>query len=231
METREKLEFLLFHVVFAVVALLGMFLGKDIHFALLLLVLFYITSTIILLKLRTYDLWKEAFYFSVGLNLWMLFPDWFLAAVLGTIEFSEQSLRVGLVSLYMLGMWSIPFTLILFMFRVLEEDYAQPTAIFFAALSGLGVFVLSEQLLPMLSVWQAKNVMTLGNIALYVVPAEAALCFAVIYGFLFSRDERIHVTIVMQGSVMVFYTGALALSFFIIEILVRNRIIQIAISE
>ena len=61
-----KSQFLLFHVVFAVVALLGLFLGKDIHFALLLLVLFYITSTIILLKLRTHDLWKEAFILALG---------------------------------------------------------------------------------------------------------------------------------------------------------------------
>ena len=231
MENREKVEFFLFHTVFAIIALLGLFLGNNTHFSLLLLVIFYISSSIIFLKFRSHDLWKEAFYFSLGLNIWMLFPDWYLAAVLGTIEFPDESIRLGLVSLYMLGMWSIPFTLILFMFRILEEDYAQPTAIFFAALGGLVVFVLSEQLMPMMSVWKAKNVFAVGNIAVYVVPAEAALCCALIYGFLFSRGERLHVTLVMQFSVMVFYTGALSLSFFFIEILARNRIIQIAISD
>ena len=56
---------------------------------------------------------------------------------------------------------------------------------------------------------------------------ELILCFALIYGFLFSRDESLGVTFILQGAIMLVYTGALALSFFIIEIIIQNRIIRL----
>ena len=176
MEIKERLEFVFFHIAFLCLALLGVLLAKNQTFAILLLVLFYLISTVIFLRFRKYFLWQEIFYFSLGLNVLMILPDWFLAAVLGTIEFPEDSFRLGLVSLYMLGMWTIPFTMMLFL-RWLEEEYSQSKAIVLSTIFGLVIFASSEFILPLIPAWEPKNVFTIGSIAIYVLPrADTLLC-------------------------------------------------------
>lgn len=119
----EEFLLALYFIVFGIVSGLVLYLGQSsagIKLASLTL-LFHISFAGLCLVFRWYTpfrIWK----FLVPLSILMVFPDWFLSAVLQTLVFPEDGfLKIGTVSGYMAGLWAIPLFICVYTGIKLEE--------------------------------------------------------------------------------------------------------------
>lgn len=170
-----------------------------------------------------HQMWR----FVACLSVFMVVPDWVLADVLGTLVFPEDGAWKigGAVSVYMAGMWSIPLLWLLACFPPGAES-SGPSALELlgAAAVALLVFGASEQLTVPLRLWVATSKVrhTAGHVALYVLPAEAALGAATLHAYRttaaapgWSGTCR---RLLAAAAVAVLYTGALVISYLFIEV-------------
>jgi len=188
-----------------------------------------------------YRQWK----FATVLSILMITPDYFLVDILGTLDFPEDgSWKIGgAVSWYMAGMWTIPFVLILSLSTRLaalvvpqqrqqqqqqqnhdndddaKEEEPSTNELLCATALGTLIFGISEYSLSPLNIWHATDKLryTLGPLALYVLPAEAILGFFVLRTYRKFRHRSLIDQISACMVVMLIYTGALAVSFLVIE--------------
>jgi len=172
---------------------------------------------------RLHQMWR----FVAVLSVFMVLPDWFLADVLGTLVFPEDGAwRIGgTVSVYMAGLWSIPLLWLLACFPAPRAGSCEPSLLELlgAAVAALLVFGASEQLTVPLRLWLATNKVrhTAGHVALYVLPAEAALGAATLHAY---RTTAV-VTgwtgtarrVLAAAAVALLYAGALAVSYLAVE--------------
>ena len=164
--------------------------------------------------------------FVAVLSIFMVVPDWFLADVLGTLVFPEDGAwRIGgTVSVYMAGMWSIPLLWVLACFPP-GDGSSEPLLLELlgAGVVALLVFGASEQLTVPLQLWLATNKVkcTAGHVALYVLPAEAALGAATLHAYRTTQAEPDWSgtcrRVLAAASVAVLYTGGLAISYLFVE--------------
>ena len=172
-----------------------------------------------------YEIWR----FVSILSVLMVVPDWFLVDVLGSLIFPNDGAYMigGSVSIYMAGMWSIPLMWILACFPLNHGAKSELQPTFFelcgAASVALVVFAAAEQLTVPLGLWvkDDKVKFTAGHVALYVLPAEAALGAAALHAH---RNTALVPgwtgsirRLLAAAVVAVFYTGALAISYLLIE--------------
>lgn len=164
------------------------------------------------------QLW-EAWRFLACLSPLMVIPDWFLVVGLRTLQFPpDGAYRIGdAVSWYMAGMWSIPLLWVLTLCPGRKEPTMRELTL--AALLSLVLLGASEQLTVPLNLWvctpAVKNV--LGHVAVYVLPAEAALGPAVLVAHRMTCSRGLTTQFVAAVLVMLIYAGALAVSFLFLE--------------
>jgi hypothetical protein len=166
---------------------------------------------VVLARILRRDLWLAAAWFSIMVSVFQVLPDWFLVEGPGTLEFPAiGGPFIGdALPLAMAGLWAIP----LFAVIVLAGGSAVR-----GALWALAIFGATELAAPTLGIWQpSTGLASFFDAAVYVLPAEAALGAAVVYAFEQARHSGAGARIAASLAVSVFYTGALAVSWLLIE--------------
>lgn len=213
----ENQLFIYFHlaIIFVNVAVLAAPLPWVQGWKLLGLVVLYNVSLPLLAKYAKLDHWWSMWTFLLPLSVFQVLPDWFLSRVLDVLVFpADGSWRIGTVSAYMAGMWVVP------MFLVLYGAYHSPQKWQYAsaALLGLLIFGASEATsYTILGSWYAQKVWIIQHVAIYVLLPEALLGLAGFYAWQQVQHSSWGKKIVAALMVSLVYTGALAVSFLLIE--------------
>lgn len=155
--------------------------------------------------------WAAALGVLIPISVFQLFPDWFLAAGLGTLRFPDTGgIRVDdVIPLAMCGMWALPLFLVVLVAR---DSVAR------GAVAGLVLFLGTELAAPVAGLWEpAGDVTTVAGVALYVLPAEAVLGAATVLAVRATRDRPLVERVVAAAAVSTLYTGALAMCWFLID--------------
>lgn len=166
---------------------------------------------VVLARVLHRDLWLAAAIFAITVSVFQVLPDWVLVEGLGTLEFAAiGGPFIGdALPLAMAGLWAVP----LFAVIVLADGSAGR-----GALWALAIFGATELAAPTMGIWQPTAGLTsFFDAAVYVLPAEAALGAAVVYAFKQVRHSGVGARTAAALAVSVFYTGALAVSWLLIE--------------
>lgn len=150
--------------------------------------------------------------FLAVVSVFQVLPDWVLADVLGTLRFPDLGgPRVDdVIPLAMAAMWVAP------LFAAVALSGGRPGRA--AVLAGL-VFLGTELLAPTLGLWEPTgDTERLHGVAVYVVPAEAALGWATATAFNAVRRSTWPARIGAALAVSTFYLGALVLAHFVIDV-------------
>ncbi len=216
--TQEELDAVITHLLFSILCVIILWIPIEISQGLRIsfLVMTYIISIPLVGVYRNHP-WTQMWLFSVILSVFQFFPDLFLVAQLNIIVFPEDGfIRVlDSVSIYMFGLWTIPFFLILFLGIRVQSRFSKNYAIISVGVFSLLVFGLSEQFLNFL--WYAENVTKLGNIALYIIIPEIILGISAYWMYLRLRETNIFYKIFSIFQVMVLYLGNAAFFYYIFE--------------
>ncbi|WP_193610325.1 DUF6989 domain-containing protein [Nocardioides lijunqiniae] len=150
--------------------------------------------------------------FLALVSVFQVLPDWVLADFVGTLRFPNTGgPRVDdVIPVAMAAMWVAP----LFAAVALAGGRPGPAA----ALSAL-VFFGAELLAPALGLWEPTgDTRRVLGVAVYVVPAEAALGWAAATAFARARGASLSTRAGLALAVSTFYLGALVLSHFLIDV-------------
>jgi hypothetical protein len=162
--------------------------------------------------------WFDIWLFCFILSIFQVFPDWIIADILKAIVFPEDGLfKIGSVSGYMAGLWSIPMFLILFICEKINARISRPAAYLTAGIIAFLIFFMSEQTVWLIPSWYAVKVKMIGFSAVYILIPEIILglgtyrCYEEIRG----RSHRLKVPAAFL--VMLLYTGSVVFFYFLFE--------------
>jgi len=217
-------DFIIIHVIFAVLAaitILFPFPGAQVDGKMLLLVILYNALIIVEFSLKGHEEWKSIWLFSFILSLFMVFPDWYLAETLGALVFPTGGLPMigGSIPLYMAGLWSIPFFIILFVGKEIQKRKSIEMTYGIVSILGVLIFVLSELTLVDLPSWTATVTGMTGNLAWYIIIPELFLGLSAFICYNFMRDKQIWMKIIGAFTVMILYIGNASFFYFLVETL------------
>jgi hypothetical protein len=148
--------------------------------------------------------------FLLPVSVFLLLPDWVLADLLGTIAFPDVGgpRADDVIPLAMCGMWVAP------LFAALALAQGSPGK---AAGLALVAFAGAEVLAPALELWEPTDAPTqVAGVALYVLPAEAALGWAAMVALPHATDAVRRIGLAL--AVSTFYLGALTLAYFLVDV-------------
>ncbi|BBO74198.1 hypothetical protein DSCW_16150 [Desulfosarcina widdelii] len=225
MEMMSKLtpierEALFFHLLYSIicVGLLALPLNLAAGVRLFILVILYnIVMPVIGLR-HPKERWFDIWLFSLFTSLFQVLPDWFLSAQLGVLVFPEDGLfKIGVVSGYMAGLWTIPFFMIIFFGKAVRDRYSSAVALWAVAGLSLLIFGASEETMWRIPSWYAVNVTMIGHIAVYLIVPEIILGLSVYLAYEFIRVHKCWLKVPAAFLVMQLYTGSLSIFYFLIE--------------
>jgi hypothetical protein len=150
--------------------------------------------------------------FLVPVSVFQALPDWVLSGLVGTLRFPDTGgLRIDdVIPLAMAGMWVAP------LFVAVALAGGRPAV---AAVLSAVVFLGTEIAAPTLGLWEPTGDTTRwGGVAIYVVPAEAALGWATAVAFGATRSSSVPARAGAALAVSTFYLGALVLAYFLIDV-------------
>lgn len=156
--------------------------------------------------------WMALWAFLLPVSIFQLLPDWVLAGLVGTLVFPDVGgPRVDdLIPVAMGGMWVPPLFIVL---ALAGKSSAR------AAGLALLVFLGSELAAPLLELWEpADGTTQVAGVAIYVLPAEAALGWAAWTAYDAVGTARWSKRIAGALAVSMFYLGALVLAYFLIDV-------------
>jgi hypothetical protein len=192
--------------------------GIAIGIKLLILVIIYNLSIVIVGLWRNYTEWLFIWIFAFIISIFQVFPDWILSAELNILAFPEDGLfKIGTVSGYMLGLWTIPLFIILFLGLRIQERVSQKAAYVSVILLSLVIFGASEQSMWMLQSWYAQNVIMIGHVAIYIIIPEIMLGLFTYYCYEMIKQKNHFLKIPVGFIVMIIYTGSAVFFYFLIE--------------
>jgi hypothetical protein len=217
-------DFLLIHVIFAVIAAVTLLVplpGATISGKMLVLVIIYNGLIIVEFYGKEYNDWKHIWVFAFILSLLMVFPDWYLAETLGALQFPVDGFPMigGAIPIYMAGLWSIPFFIILFVGKESQERKSLNFAYTLVSVLTVLIFVLSELTLVALPSWTATVIGMTGNLAWYIIIPELFLGLSAFICYNYVKDREIWMKIFSAFTVMILYIGNASFFFFLIETL------------
>lgn len=155
--------------------------------------------------------WTAALTVLVPISIFQVLPDWMLAKVIGSIEFLDNGgLRVDdVIPLAMAGLWVLPLLIVVLLAR---------DSLWRGALVSTIVFAVTEFAAPHIGIWEpAGGANEILGIAVYVLPAEAALGAATVYAVRVAAAAGWGTKITAAAAVSIFYSGALAISALLID--------------
>jgi hypothetical protein len=150
--------------------------------------------------------------FVVPVSIFQVLPDWVLADLIGTLHFPDTGgLRVDdVIPVAMAGMWVAP------LFLAVALAGGRPGR---AAVLSAVIFLGAELAAPGLGLWEPIGDTTRwAGVAIYVIPAEAALGWATAVAFRATRHADVLTRVGAALAVSTFYLGALVLSYFLIDV-------------
>lgn len=150
--------------------------------------------------------------FLVPVSIFQVLPDWVLSDLVGTLRFPDTGgLRVDdVIPLAMAGMWVAP------LFVAVALAGGRPGR---AAVLAVVVFLGAEMAAPVLGLWEPTGDTTRWfGVAVYVLPAEAALGWATAHAFGATRSMGTTARIATALAVSTFYLGALVVAYFLIDV-------------
>lgn len=156
--------------------------------------------------------WVAVWAFLLPVSAFQVLPDWVLAGLVGTLAFPDVGgPRVDdVIPVAMAGTWVAP------LFAALLLGGGRPGRT--AALAA-GIFLGTELLAPVVDLWEPTGDTTrVLGVALYVLPAEAALGWAAAVGLGLVRGRTAGVRVGAALAVSTFYLGALVLSHFLVDV-------------
>lgn len=207
-----------FHAAFAIAAGLALMLtpARFYGYAVLGAVVGYHLASLAWSSWRGDREWLRLWAYLLPLSVLQVVPDWILVEMVGSLRFMDHGIaRVGSVPVYMAGMWSIPLFVIVALARQARFPALRAMV---AVVVALLMFASSEWYAHPLGLWHAVSVEhSVMGIALYVLPAEAALGLAAWWGFEATRGRGLVTQILVAAATSVFYTGTLITSYFFFE--------------
>ncbi|MGY5881967.1 MAG: hypothetical protein RTV31_17100, partial [Candidatus Thorarchaeota archaeon] len=173
-------DFVLIHIIFAVLAAITLLLPiptATISGKMLVLVLIYNGLIIIEFYSKGYENWKSIWMFAFILSLLMVFPDWYLSETLGALQFPDDGFPMigGAIPIYMAGLWSIPFFIIMFVGKESHERKSLNLSYIVVSFLTVLTFTLAELTLVALPSWTATVTGMTGNLAWYIIIPELFL--------------------------------------------------------
>jgi hypothetical protein len=156
--------------------------------------------------------WVALALFLVPVSVLQVLPDWVLADLVGTLAFPDcGGPRVDdVIPVAMAAMWVAP------LFVAVVVAGLRPAR---AAAAALVVFAGAELLAPLLGLWEPVGDTTrVLGVALYVLPAEAALGWGTTVAFLATRGRPVPVRVGAALAVSTSYLGALVLAHFVVDV-------------
>lgn len=218
--TRSEKDAILIHGVFTLLCGIVVFVFREIPIGrrLLFLVVVYNMGMLAWGILRKDAKWRDLWIFTFVLSLFQVFPDWFLSAQINILVFPEDGcFKIGTVSGYMAGLWTIPLFIILFTGERVSERISRPAAYGGVALLSLLIFGGSEAFLWMLPSWYAQNVTMIGHVAVYILIPEIILGVSAYACFQAIRTRPHWIKIPAAFLVMQLYLGSAAFFYFLVE--------------
>lgn len=217
-------DFLLIHVIFAVLAAVTSLVPiptATISGKMLVLVIVYNGLIVVEFYNKGYEDWKSIWVFVFILSLLMVFPDWYLAETLGALVFPNDGFPMigGAIPIYMAGLWTIPFFIIVFIGKEVQSRKSLKLAYGIVSVSSILIFVLAELTLVNLPSWSATVSGMTGNLAWYIVIPELFLGLSTFICYNIMKDKKIWLTITGAFIVMVLYIGFASFFYFLIETL------------
>ena len=150
--------------------------------------------------------------------MFQVFPDWFLSAQLDILVFPDDGcFKIGTVSGYMAGLWTIPLFVIIFLGQRMSSRSSEAATWFSVAAASLIIFGGSEAFLWRLPSWYAKNVFMIGHIAVYILIPEIILGLSAYACFQAVKGKPLWIIIPSAFSVMLLYLGSASFFYFLIE--------------
>lgn len=216
-------DFLLANSVFIIICIIVLFLPFiAIGVKFFILVIFYNVLIPSFSIWKRYNDWINIWLFSLILSIFQIFPDWFLSAQLNVLVFPEDGfVKIGSVSGYMAGLWTIPFFTIIFFGLKAKTRYSELTVYFVVGLVSLLLFGGAELTLWALGSWYAQNVVTIfDHIAVYILIPEIILGLATFHYFNQIKEKPHIWKIPIAFMVMLIYLGAAAFFYFLFESLI-----------
>jgi len=216
--SQEEFDALIIHFLFSIQCILVLILplGLPIGVRMVILVLSYNIVIPAVGKYRGYSDWVDIWFFSLILSLFQLFPDWFLSEQLDILIFPDDGfLKIGSVSIYMLGLWTIPVFMILFVGIKSKLRYSDKYVYFIVGVLSFLIFTSSELLLS--TSWHAQNVLMISNVAVYIIIPEILFGLTSYWMYLQIRNVSIYTKIFGAATVMIFYLGNTAFFYFLLE--------------
>ncbi|MDO8187863.1 hypothetical protein Q5424_11810 [Conexibacter sp. JD483] len=220
----------LFHAAFLACAAVALLLPEPPAkgWAVLALVVAYNIGLPLTARAAGRDDWVRLWAFLLPVSIFQILPDWVLAAEIGTLRFPPiGGPRIDdAIALAMGGMWVPPLFVVVATARELAARPASrrsavpaPAGAALAAALALAVFLGTELLAPVLDLWEPVGDTTqVAGVALYVLPAEAALGWAAATAFALTRAKGRAAQIAAALAVSTFYTGALVLCHFLLDV-------------
>lgn len=216
-------NFIQIHVVFGIIAAITLLFPFQAAISAKLLVLVMIYNGLIIVEFygKGYDDWRSIWIFSFILSLLMVLPDWYLAETLGALQFPDDGFPMigGSVPLYMAGLWAIPFFIIVFIGKEIQNRKSDRMAYVVVSLLSVVIFILAELTLVFLPSWTATVVGMTGNLAWYIIVPELLLGLSTFICYNLVKGKQIWMKIIGAFVVMIFYIGNASFFFFIIETL------------
>ena len=221
LEPTER-DVILLHIVFSIVCGFTLIIPSifiPIGIKLFFLVLMYNIIVPLVALLRKYELWLDLWVFAFILSILQIFPDWFLSAQLGVLVFPEDGfVKIGTVSAYMAGLWTIPLFIIVFLGLRINIRYKSKLLTYsVVGITTLLIFGLSEQTLWILPSWNAQNVQKIGFMAIYIIIPELILGLSTFSCYNHIQQSKLWVTFVAAFTVMLLYLGSAVFFYFVIE--------------
>jgi hypothetical protein len=207
-----------FFVVLCVIILIIPF-QNSIGIKLFILVIIYNILLPLIGKFRNHNDILSIWFFVFLVSLFQIFPDWFLSAELNILGFPDDGfIKIGTVSMYMLGLWTIPLFIITFFGIRMQDRYSNKIAYLVVSLLSLIIFGLAEQLLWILDSWYPQNVTIIfGHLAIYIIIPEIILGISSFYIYLETKSETILIRILVAFIIMLLYLGSASFFYFLIE--------------
>jgi len=219
----NKLEkdFIYIHLVFTVLCIIVLIIPVSnlMGVKLFILVVIYNLLIPVLSKFRNHKVMLKLWFFAFLISLFQIWPDWFLSAQLDVLVFPEDGLfKIGTVSGYMLGLWTIPIFIIVFTGIRINERYSEKVALYAVILLSLLIFGIAEQSMWMLQSWYPQNVtLIFGHLAIYIIVPEILLGLSSYYSYIKIREKHIWIKIGTAFLIMILYLGKACFFYFLIE--------------